>query len=1072
MTEPARPGDTPSSESPPAIEERTLVQDPADRLTRDLQLPGNLNAQTGAMQAPVPPAEVLIAPLSRIGEHELLSEIGRGGMGVVFKARHVRLNRVVALKMILGGLLARPEDLLRFENEAAAAAQLQHPNIVAMYEVGNQDGQPYFSMEFVSGSSLAQRVPLGVLPGRLAASYLERLARAVHYAHGRGVVHRDLKPANVLLDETDQPKITDFGLAKLLQGNSGQTRSGAILGTPSYMAPEQAGGKSREIGPATDVYGLGAILYECLTGRPPFRGETPMDTVMQVMEVDPVPPRLLNPKVDTDLETICLKCLEKDPAQRYASAEVLADDLRHFLNGEPISARRLGVAGRILKWCRRRPAAAALLVVSAAALVGLSVFQWRVAHEERRLRGEADVQRNLAQVREKAMRHLHYLAQMRHVQQVWASADLDRAERLLAEWVPSKGQPDLRGWEWFYLEGLCRGRTTLAAFRGRATSVAFSPDGMRLATAGGEPGRPGEIKIWGVGSGRLLRTLGQGHTNLVGCVTYNADGTLLATAGDDRAVRLWHAATGKALAVLKGHKAHVASVAFSPDGTRLASADGDGAVLVWDVARALHGKGDPRQYILRGHGGEVTGVAFSPDGLLLASSGLDETVRLWDLAAGKLRHTLRGHEGEVMGVAFSPTGKFLVSGGGPGPHRGQVRYWDPRSGKMLKVHYGLPARVLAVAFSRKGHVAAAGADGLIHVWDERASSEPVVFRADVRVVYGIAFNRDGSWLASAGGDGRVRLWHPDGGQETLRLAGPSQGEGVAFTADGLTVASWGRDPGQDGAAQLWRLESGEKLTRLTASSGPVRALAFSKDRLAAIGGDDRTIRLFDLASQGPPRLLTGHEGRILALAFSPKAALLASAGEGDVIHLWDTRLGKGVRTLTGAGNDVLALAFSPDGRWLASGGYDKKIRVWNLEDGTSAVLAGHGGTVNTLAFSPDGEQLASGSSDKSVIIWDWKSGAEFRRLKGVGQAVVSLAYQPRGHRLATVGNDRAIRLWDLVTGQQILELSGPEGGHRGVSFSPDGRYLAAAGYNTGVRIWEAPGMPQPARDGEGAVAQE
>jgi WD40 repeat protein/tRNA A-37 threonylcarbamoyl transferase component Bud32 len=1060
MTDPAQQGKAPSSESPPPNDERTLVQDPADKRTRDLQLPDGIKLQTGAMGAGPPPAELPNAPLSRIGEHELLSEIGRGGMGVVFKARHVRLHRVVALKMILGGLLARPEDLQRFETEAAAAAQLQHPNIVALYEVGTHDGQPYFSMEYISGSSLAQRVPLGVLPGRLAASYLERLARAVHYAHGRGVIHRDLKPANVLLDDTDQPKITDFGLAKLLQGNSGQTRSGAILGTPSYMAPEQAGGKSKQIGPATDVYGLGAILYECLTGLPPFRGETPMDTVLQVMESDPVPPRLLNPKIDADLETICLKCLEKDPAQRYDSGEELADDLRRFLDGEPIAARRLGALRRAVKWCRRRPAVAALLLVSALALVGFSVFQWRVAQGERRLRSEADRQRNLAQVREKAMRHLHYLAQMRHVQHVWASADLDAAERLLEEWAPAKGQPDLRGWEWFYLKGLCQGRATLSAYRGRATSVAFSPDGKRLATAGGQPGRAGEVKIWEVSTSRLVRTLPPGPTKLVGCVTYSPDGTYLATADDEGKVRLWHVATGKELACLTGHKAHVSSVAFSADGRRLASADGDGMVLVWDVTKALAGKGEPRLFILRGHGGEVTGVTFSPDGLLLASSGFDETVRLWDLAAGKIQHTLRGHEGEVMSVAFSPTGKFLVSGGGPGLHRGQVRFWDPASGKMLKVRHGLSARVLAVAVSRKGQVAAAAGDGLIHIWDERLSSEPVVLRADVHIVYGIAFDPAGNRLASAGGDGRVRLWHPDGGQETLRLAGPALAEGAAFTPDGKSVASWGRDPGQDGTAVVWRLDTGEQRARLHGHKGSVRALAFSRDgNQAATGGDDQTVRLYDLASPDQARVLSGHDGRVLALAFSPKEDLLASAGEGDVIHLWDTGSGKEVRTLAKAGNDVLTLAFSPDGRWLASGGYDKKVRIWNMVEGTHIILEGHAGTVNTIAFSPAGEQLASGGADKAVIIWDWKSGQEFLRLKELGQAVVSLAYQPRGQRLATVGNDRAIRLWDLVPGQQILELSGPEGGLRGVAFSPDGRFLAAAGHNTGLRVWEAPGMP-------------
>ena len=279
--------------------------------------------------------------LSRFADFELLAEIGRGGMGVVYKARQVRLNRIVALKMILGGALADKDDLGRFETEAAAAAQLQHPGIVGLYEFGSHENQPYFSMEYISGSNLLQRVADGPLPSRIAAAYLEATARALHFAHQRGIIHRDLKPANILLDEHDRPRVTDFGLAKVLATDSGQTRTGAVLGTPSYMAPEQAAAR-KDIGPACDVYSLGAILYELLTAKPPFKGETALATLSQVSNQDPVLPRLLNPAVDRELETICLKCLEKDPARRYDSAEALADDLRRYLQGEPIGALRLG----------------------------------------------------------------------------------------------------------------------------------------------------------------------------------------------------------------------------------------------------------------------------------------------------------------------------------------------------------------------------------------------------------------------------------------------------------------------------------------------------------------------------------------------------------------------------------------------------------------------------------------------------------------------------------------------------------------------------------------------------------
>ncbi|HEY7309160.1 MAG TPA: serine/threonine-protein kinase [Gemmataceae bacterium] len=286
------------------------------------------------------------------GEYELLGEIGRGGMGVVFKAREPGLNRLVAIKMVLPGALSDDSELQRFHTEAAAAAKLQHPHIVAVHRVGQLGDRHFFTMDYIDGPSLTQRLAKGPLPGRIAARYVAAVARAIHHAHQNGVLHRDLKPANILLDAADNPHVTDFGLAKHFTTDSGQTRTGAILGTPSYMAPEQASG-SKDIGPACDVYGLGALLYELLTARPPFRGETPLDTLQQVLEIEPAPPRLLNPKVDRDLETICLKCLAKEPRQRYATAQQVADDLERYLDGDSIRARSLNVLDRLARTLER-----------------------------------------------------------------------------------------------------------------------------------------------------------------------------------------------------------------------------------------------------------------------------------------------------------------------------------------------------------------------------------------------------------------------------------------------------------------------------------------------------------------------------------------------------------------------------------------------------------------------------------------------------------------------------------------------------------------------------------------------
>jgi serine/threonine-protein kinase len=330
--------------------------------------------------ADTPPPRPPGGDLPRIPGYDVEAVLGRGGMGVVYKARHLRLNRTVALKMLLAGAYAGPQELARFLREAEAEAGLRHPHIVQVHDVGEHDGRPYFTMELVEGGSLAQKLRGTPQPARPAAELLASLAEAVHVAHQGGIVHRDLKPANILLTADGTPKITDFGLARRLQGEAGLTQSGVQMGTPSYMAPEQAQGQSRVIGPAVDVYALGAILYELLTGRPPYHGETPSETVLQVISQDPVPPSRLNAKVPRDLETICLKCLHKDPQRRYVTAAALADDLQRFVRGEPIAARPAGLFERLGKWVRRRPGRAALLAASlllAAALVGVS--WWLVA---------------------------------------------------------------------------------------------------------------------------------------------------------------------------------------------------------------------------------------------------------------------------------------------------------------------------------------------------------------------------------------------------------------------------------------------------------------------------------------------------------------------------------------------------------------------------------------------------------------------------------------------------------------------------------------------------------------------
>jgi hypothetical protein len=449
------------------------------------------------------------------GDYEILRELARGGMGVVFQARQVSLNRPVALKMILAGQLAHETDVKRFYTEAEAAANLDHPGIVPIYEVGQHEGQHYFSMGFVEGQSLAQRLADGPLPPRQAAALLLKVAEAIAYAHQRGVIHRDLKPGNILLDQNGNPRVTDLGLAKKVQGDSGLTGSGQIMGTPSYMPPEQTGGQRGAVGPAADVYALGATLYALVTGRPPFQAATAMDTVIQVLSEEPVPPRRLNPSIPRDLETICLKCLEKEPGKRYPTAAVLGEDLRRYLDGEPIVARPVTRFERAIKWARRRPAIAALmgLVVLVTALgLGGVLWQWREAvlarHDAERASGRAMAQTELAeqrlqdalkaQAKERKQTELAeqrlYDVRMNQIQRYWDDYNGELLQQGLVDQLPAnQGGIDRRGFEWFYWQRkMSSGHITLQGHADGVRSVAFSPDGQRLASASID----GTVKVW------------------------------------------------------------------------------------------------------------------------------------------------------------------------------------------------------------------------------------------------------------------------------------------------------------------------------------------------------------------------------------------------------------------------------------------------------------------------------------------------------------------------------------------------------------------------------------------------
>jgi hypothetical protein len=545
------------------------------------------------------------------GEYELLERIGEGGMGVVFKARQRSLDRLVALKLLsLSGPHIRPEFIKRFRAEAVAAASLQHPNIVAIHEVGVRDGQHFFAMDYVPGGSLAKRMGHHPLPPHQAARYLHDIARAVHYAHERGILHRDLKPSNILLDAEDQPRVADFGLAKRLDSDSELTLPGQVLGSPHYIPPEQAAGKTSTLSRRSDVYGLGAILYHLLTGRPPFVGEQMAETLQLVLTTDPVAPRLLNPSVPRDLQTICLKCLEKEPARRYATAQAMAEELARHLRGEPVAARPPGLSGRLIRWCRRKPAlAGALGALVVAVGIGMTGILWAWhradfhAAAERRQRQRAEemlVRTELAQVEDL----LEASSQ--------GTAALASLARLVREHPDNTVAPQrlvsLLTWRSFPLP--------LVEFTG-TTSFTWSSDGERVATGSAD----GRVRVWSANDGQLLATMAR-HAGTVRHVEFAPGGRQLASAGDDGTARIWDAGSGQPLTQALGHPSAVVWAGFSADGGRVGTAAVDGSARVWDAV-----SGQPLTPWIN-HTGRLCAARFRRDGRVLATLSWQHSICL------------------------------------------------------------------------------------------------------------------------------------------------------------------------------------------------------------------------------------------------------------------------------------------------------------------------------------------------------------------------------------------------------------------------------------------------------------
>jgi WD40 repeat protein/serine/threonine protein kinase len=1022
------------------------------------------------------------------GHYTVKNVHGRGGQARVMLAFDEHIGRDVALKELLSSdedeetmasgrssQLSTP-GLMRFLREARVTGQLEHPNIVPVYELGRrQDGRLYYTMRLVRGETLEKKLnECKDLSGRLKhMGPFWDVCNAIAYAHSRGVVHRDIKPSNIMVGEFGETVLLDWGIAKvkgrkdlgareierdlalLHEAGIEHTVAGAAIGTPSYMSPEQAAGDINKIDEISDVWSLGAVLYELLTGVPPYDGKTRMEILRKVGREPVKPVREHCPDAPADLTAIAEKCLQKNKRHRYQSAREVSDDVSAYMTGRRVSAYAYSSWELLKRSASQNRLTFIAIGLILLVIIGALVFTTLAYRKATLARENESIARN-QEATARQQEHTERLTANYHL----AQAHAEKADRLKGDMRflsssifaaaslshnPSHpksiyydaefaaGHPESHNLRMEAASQIYRTQFQTSAeiesfFRGGSVFArpAFSPSGNHLAAASFD----GTVKIWDLKSNRMVRSI-EAHDGRVYDVEYSPDGKYIATAGHDQTVIVWLTENGNPLYKLVGHQDPVRSVAFSRNGKLLVSAGWDGTVRVWDVASAKCLK------VMQGHQGKVYDAAFSPDGKRIVSVGEDKTLRIWKLPQGKLIQKIIGHSKTTFAVACSPDGRWVASAGDDFV----VRLWKPGE-KRPSIHLkGHKNGVINLAFSPDGELlASASYDRTVRLWDVHTGECRLTIDGHKGFVYGVAFSRDGGRIASASYDRTVKVWKIRSGRALRTFTGHKHTVyGVAFSPDGEWLAS----SGWDKTVRIFGTRTGNTRFVLKGHEDVVDGVAISPNgRRIASASRDKTVRLWNPKTGEPILSLQGHTDAIYTAAFSPDSKLIATASNDRTVRVWDPETGEQLLVMTGHNGEIGSLTFSPSNRWLASAGYDKSIRIWDPRNGELIeVLGGHTDWISSVDFTSDSGKLVTSGKDGLAILWDTSNWKELGRFAGHKQWVNTVKLSPDNRLLATASDDRTVRIWSLENRKPLLEIPASRE-VVAIDFSPDGRLLA------------------------------